>query len=254
MSKILTVTGFIFSGPWSLLPSLIMLKQLSFNLWTMARFRMHKALVFRQAYAFAIFESRKMFLNNGVRWPAVAIDRLCLARKPVTITLAALTGLSRSEPTATKCGVIGLWALLLFNKSQCFLEVQCLSKLAFPWHSTGMDLLQIKQNKLYKVFVGTFFSFFFEPLFQNLALLLVFFLFLCRGSHACILTTSFISSNFKCKNLFSCNIWLGMQCCLLWKSEILCVLWNVLISKKHNYLMNENKVFINHALNLLFCS
>ena len=165
MSKILTVTEFIFSGPWSLLPSLVMLKQLvfiwlnnvSFNLGPIAWLRMHKALVFRQAYAFAIFESGKIFLNNGAKWSAVANGGLCLARKPVTITLAALTGLSRSEPTATKCGVIGLWTLLLFNKSKCFLEVQWLSKLAFPWCLTGMDLLQIKQNKLYKVFVGTFF-------------------------------------------------------------------------------------------------
>ena len=96
----------------------------------------------------------KMFLNNSPKWSAVANSRLCSARKPVTLTLAALTSLSRSEPTVMKCCVIGL---LLFNKSAYFLEVQCLSKSAFPWCSTRTDLSQIKQNKLCKVFCGCVF-------------------------------------------------------------------------------------------------
>ena len=86
---------------------------------------------------------------------------------------------------------------MLFNKS------------AFPWCSTEMDLLQIKQNKLYKVFCECVFLvipaiFFFEPIFQNLNTSAPF-LFLCRSSHGCILTTFSVSLNSKCKNLFSHN-------------------------------------------------
>ena len=153
MSKILTVTGFIFSSPWSLLLSGAMLKQLvfiwltsaSWNSGAIARLRVHETLVFSQAYACAIFDSGKMFPNNGPKWSAIANGKLCSS------------SLSRSEPTATKCCVIGLWDLLLFNKSTCFLEVQCLSKSTFLWCSTGMDLSQIKQNKLYKVICGCVF-------------------------------------------------------------------------------------------------
>ena len=74
----------------------------------MARLTYMKVFVFPQAYAFAIFESGKMVLNNGPKWSAVANDRLCLARKPVTLTSAALISLSTSEPTASKSCVIGL--------------------------------------------------------------------------------------------------------------------------------------------------
>ena len=101
MSKILTVTGFIFSSPWSLLPSVTMLKQLVFIWLTSifcnsgARLRMHEALFFPQAHAFGIFESGKMFLNNGPKWSAVANGKLCSARKQVPLTSAALTCLSR---------------------------------------------------------------------------------------------------------------------------------------------------------------
>ena len=63
---------------------------------------------FSTSVFFAIFESEKMFLNNGPKWFAVANGRLCSPRKPVTLTSVALTSLSRSEPTATKCCVIGL--------------------------------------------------------------------------------------------------------------------------------------------------
>ena len=118
----------------------IWLNSVSCNSGDMARLRMHKTLVFPQTYAFAIFESGKMFLNNGPKWSAVVKSRLFSVRKPVTLTLVALTSLSRSEPTAINHCVIGLCSLLLFNKS------------AFPWCSTEMDLSQIKQNKLYKVF------------------------------------------------------------------------------------------------------
>ena len=116
MSQILTVTGFIFLSPWLLLPLVEMLKQLVFiwlnsvscNSGDMTQLRMHKTMVFPQTYAFAIFESGKIFLNNGPKWPAVVKSRLCSVRKPVTLTLVALTSLSRSEPTATNHCVIGL--------------------------------------------------------------------------------------------------------------------------------------------------
>ena len=106
-SKVLTVAGLIFSSPWSLLSSVAMLKQLVF-IWltsvfcssgAMTRLKMRKALVFPQGYGFAVFEFGKMFSNNGPKW-------LCSTRKPVTLTLLALTSLSTSELTATKSCVI----------------------------------------------------------------------------------------------------------------------------------------------------
>ena len=163
MSKIFTVTEVIFSSPWSLLPLLPMLKQLIF-IWpasvfcssgAMAWLRMHKALVFPQVYAFAIFGSEKMFLNNGPKWFAVANGRLCSPRKPVTLSSVTLTSLSRSEPTATKCCVIGLWAFCYLTNLHVFYSAM-LSNSTFPWCSTGVDLSQIKQ-KLYKVFCGCVF-------------------------------------------------------------------------------------------------
>ena len=62
-----------------LLPSMAMLKQLVFiwlatvssNFGAMTLLRMQKALVFPQEYAFAIFESEKMFLNNCPKWSEV---------------------------------------------------------------------------------------------------------------------------------------------------------------------------------------
>ena len=64
-----------------------------------------------------------------------------------TLTSAALTSLSMSKHIAMKSCVVGFWALLLFNKSTCCFEVQCLSKSVFSWCSTRMGLSQIKQNK-----------------------------------------------------------------------------------------------------------
>ena len=68
----------------------------------MARLRIHEVLVFPQAHAFAIFESGKMFLNNGPKLSAVANGI------PVTLTSVALTSLSMSESTATERYIIGL--------------------------------------------------------------------------------------------------------------------------------------------------
>ena len=131
-SKIITVAGLIFSSPWSLLSSVAMLKQLVF-IWltsvfcssgAMTRLKMRKALVFPQGYGFAVFEFGKMFSNNGPKW-------LCSTRKPVTLTLLALTSLSTSELTATKSCVTALWALLLLNRSKYCFNMQCLSKQLF---------------------------------------------------------------------------------------------------------------------------
>ena len=150
MLKIFTITGFLFSNPSSLLQLVTMLKQLVF-IWltsvcchsgAMAQLRMHKALVFPQAYPFAIYNSGKMFLNNSPKWSEVANSRLCSARKPVTLTSAALTSLSRSETTAMKCCVKGLWALLLFNKSMFSkgaVSVQISFSLMFNWNGFITD-------------------------------------------------------------------------------------------------------------------
>ena len=152
MSKIFTVTEVIFSSPWSLLP--LLPTSVFCSSGAMAWLRMHEALVFPQVYSFAIFESEKMFLNNRPKWFAVANGRLCSPRKPVTLTSVALTSLSRSEPTATKCCVIGLWAFCYLTNLHVFYSAMLSN--SFPWCSTGMDLSQIKQ-KLYKVFRGCVF-------------------------------------------------------------------------------------------------
>ena len=95
--------------------------------------------------------------------------------------------------------------------------------------------------------------FFLEPLYQNFTLILFFFLFLHRSSHACILTNNLLYLiELKCKNLFSCNDSISNAMLPFVKEWIFLVLWNVLILIKCDYLTNENKAFINHALNLLF--
>ena len=50
---------------------LIWLASVSSNFGAMALLRMQEALVFSQKYAFAIFESEKMFLNNCPKWSEV---------------------------------------------------------------------------------------------------------------------------------------------------------------------------------------
>ena len=63
----------------------------SYNSGAMARLRMHKALVFPQSHAIAIFKSSNLqiqiLLNNSTKWSVVVNGRLCSARKPVTLTL-----------------------------------------------------------------------------------------------------------------------------------------------------------------------
>ena len=138
MSKILTVTGLIFSRLWSLLLSVAMLEQMVFiwfylvfiwltgvscNSAAMAQLRIHEGLVFPQPYTFAIFKSGKIFLNNGPKLSAFENGRLCSANIQVTLTSASL---SMFEPTATESYIICLWVLLLLKKSTCFLSVRAL--------------------------------------------------------------------------------------------------------------------------------
>ena len=131
--------------PLNVVAIVAMLNQLAFicftsvscNSGTMARLRMHKALVFPQAHAIAIFKSEKILLNNSTKWSVVANGRLCSARKPVT-NFGGEMRRSSSEPIAMKCCVIGLWAqIYVFLRGALFVRISL--SLMLNWNGLITD-------------------------------------------------------------------------------------------------------------------
>lgn len=93
------VTGLIFSTPASFEPSIPKLNGLFFqcsikHLWQwgpIAILIIAEVFVWPEAYDAAILLSGNISLNNGPKWSAVAIGRLCCTRKLATITSALIT-------------------------------------------------------------------------------------------------------------------------------------------------------------------